>query len=222
MPSCMENFVRGAARARKPLNIAAGSVCREASKSGAGQADRLNIPSLYPSPSPSPPLSLLPTTAPPLPSPPLPPFFMTLPSRSMPSLRLNSGRTGSAAPAECGHSFHFTCIASHVRGKGGLVCPVCDATWKDVPLLGGIRRKDEDSCDVEDKKMVEITPSPPMVKPAKSCPEPCSLHLTNPRLYGDDEPLVLPKTCRVRFAVIPEPYEDTGQRGDDGNDEEFR
>ena len=34
--------------------------------------------------------------------------------------------------AECSHTFHFSCIASNVS-YGNLVCPVCRATWKEVP-----------------------------------------------------------------------------------------
>ncbi|KAI4388674.1 hypothetical protein MLD38_000982 [Melastoma candidum] len=145
--------------------------------------------------------------------------------RSMCGVCFNSVKTGRGTAvytAECGHSFHFPCVSSHVRGKGGLVCPVCDAAWQEVPLLGGIHRKAEDSCEVEDKKMVETSPSPPLVKQVKSYAEPWSPHLTSPSLYGDDEPLVSPKTCCARFAAIPEADEDTGQRGDNGNDEEFR
>ena len=37
--------------------------------------------------------------------------------------------------AECSHTFHFPCIASHVKKQDNLVCPVCNSTWKDVPLL---------------------------------------------------------------------------------------
>lgn len=34
--------------------------------------------------------------------------------------------------AECSHAFHFPCIASNVR-HGNLICPVCRATWNEVP-----------------------------------------------------------------------------------------
>ncbi|KAI4330492.1 hypothetical protein MLD38_028777 [Melastoma candidum] len=138
-------------------------------------------------------------------------LFLPFHSSSKP-LPVFAAAAAALPPSDNGPSFAFATVTSilhdpsievdavaeaELRENGGdLVCPVRDAAWKDVPLLRGIRRKDEDNCDVEDKKMVETTSSPPMVKPAKFYPEPCSPHLTSPRLYGDDEPLVLPKTCR--------------------------
>nr|GMC77279.1 E3 ubiquitin-protein ligase WAV3-like [Ipomoea batatas] len=35
--------------------------------------------------------------------------------------------------AECSHSFHFQCIASNAK-HGNLLCPICRAKWKDIPL----------------------------------------------------------------------------------------
>ncbi|KAJ4836821.1 hypothetical protein Tsubulata_020086 [Turnera subulata] len=58
--------------------------------------------------------------------------------RSSCGICLNSVKTGQGTAiytAECSHAFHFPCIASHVRKQGNLICPVCNATWKDVPLL---------------------------------------------------------------------------------------
>ncbi|CAB4263986.1 unnamed protein product [Prunus armeniaca] len=37
--------------------------------------------------------------------------------------------------AECGHTFHFPCIAAHVRSHDNRVCPICNCTWKDIPLF---------------------------------------------------------------------------------------
>eukprot|EP00250_Pteridium_aquilinum_P012499 c20762_g3_i1 orf=222-1409(+) len=39
--------------------------------------------------------------------------------------------------AECSHTFHFSCIAASVR-YGNRVCPICRASWKDVPLQAGL------------------------------------------------------------------------------------
>ncbi|KAL6902336.1 hypothetical protein ACP4OV_005212 [Aristida adscensionis] len=36
--------------------------------------------------------------------------------------------------AECSHTFHFSCISSSVA-HGHLVCPLCNARWRDLPLL---------------------------------------------------------------------------------------
>nr|GLL23227.1 uncharacterized protein LOC109187877 [Ipomoea trifida] len=35
--------------------------------------------------------------------------------------------------AECSHSFHFQCIASNAK-HGNLLCPICRAKWKEIPL----------------------------------------------------------------------------------------
>lgn len=45
---------------------------------------------------------------------------------------MKAGHGQALFTAECSHSFHFSCIASNVR-YGSLVCPVCRATWKEVP-----------------------------------------------------------------------------------------
>lgn len=41
---------------------------------------------------------------------------------------------GALFTAECSHVFHFTCIASNVK-HGNRVCPICRASWKEVPFL---------------------------------------------------------------------------------------
>ncbi|WKA03710.1 hypothetical protein VitviT2T_021804 [Vitis vinifera] len=51
---------------------------------------------------------------------------------------LQSVKTGQGMTiytAECSHAFHFSCIAAHVRKQGNLMCPICNTTWKDEPLL---------------------------------------------------------------------------------------
>ncbi|CAD5195162.1 unnamed protein product [Musa acuminata subsp. malaccensis] len=35
--------------------------------------------------------------------------------------------------AECSHTFHFHCITANVN-HGNYVCPLCKATWKEIPL----------------------------------------------------------------------------------------
>ncbi|KAH7299490.1 hypothetical protein KP509_24G014600 [Ceratopteris richardii] len=45
---------------------------------------------------------------------------------------MKTGHGQALFTAECSHSFHFACIASNVR-YGSLGCPVCRATWKEVP-----------------------------------------------------------------------------------------
>lgn len=99
--------------------------------------------------------------------------------------------------AECSHTFHFPCIAAHVGKQSSLVCPVCAAVWKDVPLLA-IHTLNRTRNRPQDEKIVRIDPA----TPTKTTP------LSSPRLnnrrcdaaaYADDEPLLTPK-----FNPIPE------------------
>ncbi|CAD5196932.1 unnamed protein product [Musa acuminata subsp. malaccensis] len=39
--------------------------------------------------------------------------------------------------AECSHKFHFHCITSNVK-HGNYVCPLCKATWKEIPFQGSL------------------------------------------------------------------------------------
>uniref|UniRef100_A0ACD5WQG2 Uncharacterized protein n=1 Tax=Avena sativa TaxID=4498 RepID=A0ACD5WQG2_AVESA len=36
--------------------------------------------------------------------------------------------------AECSHTFHFSCISASVA-HGNLVCPLCNAQWRDLPFV---------------------------------------------------------------------------------------
>ncbi|MCL7026865.1 hypothetical protein MKW94_018391 [Papaver nudicaule] len=49
------------------------------------------------------------------------------------ALKAGSGcATRAIFSAECSHSFHFSCITSHVK-LGNHICPICDVEWKDIP-----------------------------------------------------------------------------------------
>ncbi|KAL6641044.1 hypothetical protein ACP70R_019225 [Stipagrostis hirtigluma subsp. patula] len=69
--------------------------------------------------------------------------------------------------AECSHTFHLRCISDSVA-SGHRVCPLCKATWSDVPA-------------------VDPVPAPaPAPAPAPSQP---ASPPAPPRMYADDEPL---------------------------------
>ncbi|KAK9664039.1 hypothetical protein RND81_14G015500 [Saponaria officinalis] len=40
---------------------------------------------------------------------------------------------GATFNAECSHTFHFSCITSNPK-YGNRICPVCRATWKEIPF----------------------------------------------------------------------------------------
>lgn len=129
---------------------------------------------------------------------------------------LQSVKTGQGMAiytAECSHAFHFPCIASHVRKQGTLVCPVCNAAWKDVPLLAIHKNLQPETQDdvqaaenrpkVEEKKIE--SPSPRLIR-----------QVSDVRAYDDDEPLLSP-TAGEKFISIPEA--DENEEGEEENDE---
>ncbi|XP_038886131.1 E3 ubiquitin-protein ligase WAV3 [Benincasa hispida] len=125
--------------------------------------------------------------------------------RSSCGICLSSVKTGHGTAiytAECSHAFHFPCIAAHVRNHATLVCPVCNTTWKDVPLLAahknlGPLTQHDIKPKIEDKTMIESSPrafkskQDPKEKPSEF------------RSYDDDEPLLSP-TSGGRIIPIPE------------------
>ncbi|XP_002509994.2 E3 ubiquitin-protein ligase WAV3 [Ricinus communis] len=158
--------------------------------------------------------------------------------RSSCGICLNSVKTGQGTAiytAECAHAFHFPCIASHVRKHGSLVCPVCNATWKDVPLLAihknlhsPVQNDDAAAVNnanaaaainykqpkVEEKKVVVVESSPRLQQPTTP-------KISDSRSYDDDEPLLSP-TAGARFIPIPEADNENVEEEDDDDVEEFQ
>ncbi|CDP00958.1 unnamed protein product [Coffea canephora] len=117
---------------------------------------------------------------------------------------VKAGQGMAIYTAECSHSFHFPCIAAHVRKQSTLICPVCNSSWKDVPLLA-IHKLQQQShqhqgAAVEQKDIMQQL---------------------NSRPYNDDEPLVSPTAGVAKFIPIPEANEED-QDGDDVEVEEFQ
>ncbi|KAE9609104.1 hypothetical protein Lal_00020381 [Lupinus albus] len=129
--------------------------------------------------------------------------------RSSCGICLNSVKTGQGRAiytAECSHAFHFPCIASHVRKHGSLVCPVCNATWKDVTLLAAHKNLGPESATQND--VVATEKSNAIEKRRIMTPSSVSKTINNEsiqqqqqqakhvsdsiRLYDDDEPLLCP------------------------------
>ncbi|CAN1159439.1 E3 ubiquitin-protein ligase WAV3 [Linum perenne] len=128
---------------------------------------------------------------------------------------LNSVKTGQGTAiytAECSHAFHFPCIADYVRKNGSLVCPVCNAAWKDVPLLAfhkNLHPQNQATAilnpKLEEKRVVMVDSSPRALNTisANAKQQPSSPKLSDFRSYDDDEPLLSP-TAGGRFIPIPE------------------
>ncbi|CAA0840743.1 Zinc finger (C3HC4-type RING finger) family protein [Striga hermonthica] len=101
---------------------------------------------------------------------------------------VKTGQGTAIFTAECSHAFHFPCIASHVRQHRRLICPVCTAAWKDVPLLAAhaAQKPPEEEEEKDPPKQSPVTTP----KSAKH--------------YADDEPLVTPKASGANFLLIME------------------
>ncbi|XP_062005579.1 E3 ubiquitin-protein ligase WAVH1-like [Rosa rugosa] len=95
---------------------------------------------------------------------------------------VKSGQGTAIFTAECSHSFHYPCVATHVKKQPLMLCPVCNATWKELPLLETLtpRANTKPESKLRDVK----------TKPL--------------RVYNDDEPLMSPTSSGARFNPIPE------------------
>ncbi|KAI4337564.1 hypothetical protein L6164_015962 [Bauhinia variegata] len=143
---------------------------------------------------------------------------------------LNSMKTGQGTAiytAECAHAFHFPCIADYVRKHGSLVCPVCNTTWKDVPLLAAhknLSAEFAESNDVVAEKTMEkpiarnekkgLENSSPVFKTKHVEEQPQIKHSDSIRSYDDDEPLLSP-TSGGRIIPIPEAVGNGEEEEDD-------
>ncbi|KAL9260993.1 E3 ubiquitin-protein ligase WAV3-like protein [Drosera capensis] len=154
------------------------------------------------------------------------------PSRSGCGVCLQSVRTGQGTAlytAECSHAFHFPCIAAHVRKQGSLICPVCNVTWKDVPLLSGhtnlsswpLGKEDNDAIE---KAVVAIGAKTVGIDDKKFQSSISTIKtkgVISSKLYNDDEPLVSP-LASTRFNPIAEEDEDDMEEGLSEDVEEFQ
>ncbi|KAF8395244.1 hypothetical protein HHK36_019186 [Tetracentron sinense] len=96
--------------------------------------------------------------------------------------------------AECSHAFHFHCIASNVK-HGNQICPVCRATWKEIPFLAPSldlphRRARFNPVDWphDDAWMTILRPLPPP-QPVSNRHRTSLCQVPEPVVFNDDEPL---------------------------------
>uniref|UniRef100_A0A7N0UDE9 Uncharacterized protein n=1 Tax=Kalanchoe fedtschenkoi TaxID=63787 RepID=A0A7N0UDE9_KALFE len=109
------------------------------------------------------------------------------------SRSVKSGRGTAVYTAQCGHVYHFPCIATHVRGTAGkkLACLVCCVEWSYEPLLAVHqnlpRNESQRKCrnaEIQEKQVISTTPKP-QFHHCQSRPVPITC-------YSDDEPLSSP------------------------------
>ncbi|XP_049392651.1 E3 ubiquitin-protein ligase WAV3 [Solanum stenotomum] len=135
---------------------------------------------------------------------------------------VKSGQGMAIYKAECSHTFHFPCIASHVKKQSNLVCPVCNSTWKDVPLLAIHRLQQQEDQKTPKPEEVESYPNTPIKKQEKSLPNVKTYYKPEQcdyKGYNDDESLFTP-TAGAKFVSIPEANED--QEDNEEEVEEFQ
>ncbi|CAK9150605.1 unnamed protein product [Ilex paraguariensis] len=127
---------------------------------------------------------------------------------------LKTGQGTAILTAECSHSFHFRCIATHVTKESNLTCPVCSSTWKEMPLLSiNHNNQNQKPEEVVEEEKRELTATVNIKTKNES-----KLSLrTALKVYNDDEPLMLPVTG-AGFNPIPESDENEDQE----NNEEFQ
>lgn len=128
--------------------------------------------------------------------------------------------------AECSHSFHFPCIADHVKKQGSLACPVCSCLWKEMPLLS-VDENDQKHLFVEEEEKTREKLATSLRDDFVGKKESPKQQLLRPdlKVYNDDEPLAS-LTPKARFIPIPESDENCdedsigefqGFYGDEGN-----
>ncbi|PNX97532.1 zinc finger protein [Trifolium pratense] len=105
---------------------------------------------------------------------------------------VKTGEGKAIFTSECSHTFHFPCIAAHVKTQQIITCPVCGINWNDL--------QPEKTAEENTKQNVKTT----------------SLKLPN---YNDDEPL-LSSTSVSRFNTIPETEENEEGEEQQQEDEE--
>lgn len=114
---------------------------------------------------------------------------------------LETGQGQAIFTAECSHSFHFGCISNSVS-HGNLLCPICRATWKDLPFLMPINSRPNYTNNDTDRSLDLFTQSRPLQRhslrsfsstefpplqqqPRRHHP----VHEPEPLQFSDDEPL---------------------------------
>ncbi|GAB2228259.1 hypothetical protein Droror1_Dr00010089 [Drosera rotundifolia] len=144
------------------------------------------------------------------------------------SQNVKTGQGTAIYTAECSHAFHFPCIAAHVRQRGSLDCPVCNLTWKDVPLLSAHKNSSptpnspvlEKNTSTGDSALL----TPKEFSKLQIHSNDKNLTVAKPKPYNDDEPLFSPKCGTPRFCSIPEEAEEEPEHEEENGDdfEEFQ
>ncbi|KAL8231178.1 hypothetical protein R6Q57_000956 [Mikania cordata] len=112
------------------------------------------------------------------------------------SQSVKRGRGVAIFTAECSHSFHFPCIASHVKEKGSLACPICGT----MPLLSV---NDQDQDQDQNQQFAGEEQNHQFVDKKTSKLRQQNSFRPDLKVYNDDEPIGS-FTPRGGFNPIPE------------------
>ncbi|KAI3669712.1 hypothetical protein L6452_41066 [Arctium lappa] len=126
------------------------------------------------------------------------------------------GRGIAIFTAECSHSFHFPCIAGHVKKKGSLACPICGTMWKQMPLLSvNDQNQKLQFAEVEEERTKEKLATTLIGDVVEKKSKLRKQHSFRPdlKVYDDDEPLAS-LTPKARFNPIPESDENCDDEED--------
>ncbi|KAK9664055.1 hypothetical protein RND81_14G016700 [Saponaria officinalis] len=89
---------------------------------------------------------------------------------------------GATFNAECSHTFHFSCITSNLK-YGNRICPVCRATWKEIPF----QIRNPGPRENRRENWVPWNRNEPWEASLQQQPTPQPTRFIEPEIYDDDE-----------------------------------
>ncbi|KAK9664040.1 hypothetical protein RND81_14G015600 [Saponaria officinalis] len=89
---------------------------------------------------------------------------------------------GANFNAECSHTFHFSCITSNLK-YGNRICPVCRATWKEIPF----QIRNPGPCENRRENWVPWNRNEPWAASLQQQHAPQPTRFIEPDIYDDDE-----------------------------------
>ncbi|XP_062185372.1 E3 ubiquitin-protein ligase WAV3-like [Phragmites australis] len=90
--------------------------------------------------------------------------------------RMGVGGGQAIFTAECSHTFHFHCISASVA-HGNLVCPLCNAQWRELPFVRPTQRR---------QPMHVVQRPQPRQQPVRHAMQQ-PVQPTEPEVFDDDE-----------------------------------
>ncbi|KAI3472632.1 hypothetical protein Pfo_030971 [Paulownia fortunei] len=100
---------------------------------------------------------------------------------------VETGQGQAIFTAECSHSFHFGCIGNSVT-HGNYLCPVCRATWNDLPFFMPNFNANVNNNSTEHGPF-HYSPNPFFQVPQPQPPVRPPVFEQEPLQFSDDEPL---------------------------------